>query len=174
MDSGPRLLLIGILLIQISGFVFLWMKIPQPAPVASVPATPIVPIIDPETTIAAMKPPDEQLLRESIQAILKDEMQTYLRQVREEKPRTTTANAATAVAPAVRPRPREANPRIARESHAIVDRALAAGVWTDNDNNALLKLSPYMSEAQRVELLEKLFGAINRQQLKALGALPSL
>lgn len=75
----------------------------------------------------------------------------------------------------VRPRPRaEANPRVALESHAIVDRALAAGVWTDNDNNALLKLSPQMSEAQRVELLEKLFGAINRQQLKAVGALPSL
>ncbi len=174
MDSGHRLL-IGILLIQISGFVFLWMKIPEPAQVASVPATPIVPIIDPESTIAAMKPPDEQLLRESIQAILKDEIQTYLRQVGEEKPRSATANAATAVAPALRPRPRvDANPRVALESHALVDRALAAGVWTDNDNNSLLKLSPRMSETQRVELLEKLFGAINRQQLKALGALPSL
>ena len=176
MDTGPyRLLLIGILLIQISGFVFLWMKIPEPAPVTSVLATPIVPIIDPESTIAAMKPPDEQLLRESIQTILKDEIQTYLHQVREEKPRTATANTAASIAPAVRPRPRvEASPQVALESHAIVDRALAAGVWTDNDNNALLKLSPQMSEAQRVELLEKLFGAINRQQLKAVGALPSL
>ena len=118
MDSGPRLLLIGILLIQISGFVFLWMKIPEPAQVVSVPTTPIVPIIDPESTIAAMKPPDEQLLRESIQTILKDEMQTYLRQAREEKPRPATNTASTA-APAVRPRPRvEANPQVALDSHA--------------------------------------------------------
>lgn len=172
MDTGPRLLLISILLIQISGFVFLWTKISESQRVAA--PTPIVPIIDPESTIAAMKPPNEELLRESIQTILKDEIQAYLRQVREEKPRSDTATASTAT-PAARPRPRaKVNPQVALESHAIVDRALAAGVWTDNDNNALLRLSPQMSEAQRVELLEKLFGAINQKQLKAMGALPSL
>lgn len=172
MDIGPRLLLISILLIQIIGFMFLWTKISESQQVVA--PTPIVPIIDPESTIAAMKPPNEELLRESIQTILKDEIQAYLRQVREEKSRSDTATASTAT-PAARPRLRaKVNPQVTLESHAIVDRALAAGVWTDNDNNALLRLSPQMSEAQRVELLEKLFGAINQKQLKAVGALPSL
>lgn len=173
MGSGQfRLLLIGIILIQIGGFVVLWMKIPETTPAAPTHlAQPPLPVIDPATAIAAMKPPDEQLLRESIRTILKDELQTYLHQTREEKPRL----AASGGGATVRPRPRiEASPQVAQQAHAIVDRALAAGVWTDTDNNALLKLAPQLSEAQRVELLEKIFGAINRQQLKATGSLPSL
>ena len=173
-----RLLLLGIILIQIIGFAFLWMKI------SAVP-TPGTAIIDPATAIAAMKPPDEQLIRESIRNILKDELQTYVEQLqqqqqqqqqlqklqtRQEKPRVASGSSET-IAPRTRA---PANPQVAQESMAIVDRALASGVWTDTDNNALLKLASQLSEAQRVELLEKIFGAINRQQLKAVGSLPSL
>ncbi len=168
-----------IVLIQISGFAFLWRQISETPPSAERS----LPIIDPATAIAAMKPPDEQLIRESIRNILKDELQTYVEQLqqqqqqllklqsRQEKPRSTVTGAEAAIAP--RPRP-PANPQVAQETMAIVDHALAVGVWTDADNNALLKLSPQLSEAQRVELLEKIFGAINRQQLKAVGSLPSL
>ena len=171
-----RLLLVGIILIQISGFAFLWMKISEP-PVATAP------IFDPATAIAAMKPPDEQLIRESIRNILKDELQTYVEQLqqqqqqlqklqtRQEKPRVAASGGDNTVAARTRP---PASPQVAQETMAIVDRALASGVWTDADNNALLKLTPQLSEAQRVELLEKIFGAINRQQLKAVGSLPSL
>lgn len=172
-----RLLLIGIILIQIIGFAFLWVKISAP-PSAAAP-----PMIDPATAIAAMKPPDEQLIRESIRNILKDELQAYVEQLqqqqqqlqklqtRQEKPRVAASGGGDTVTPRSRP---PANPEVVQETMAIVDRALASGVWTDADNNALLKLTPQLSEAQRVELLEKIFGAINRQQLKAVGSLPSL
>jgi hypothetical protein len=169
----------GIILIQIGGFAFLWWKISDSAsvPVASQP------IIDPATAIAAMKPPNEQLIRESIRTILKDELQTYVEQLqqqqqqlqklqaRQAKSRPAAAGADVAVAPRALP---QASPQVAQETMAIVDRALAAGVWTDADNNALLKLAPQLSEAQRVALLEKIFGAINTQRLKAVGSLPSL
>ncbi len=177
---GPhRILLMVIILIQISGFAFVWMKITESAPGAAQSQ----PIIDPATAIAAMKPPDEQLIRESIRNILKDELQTYVEQLqqqqqqlqklqaRPEKPRLAGTSVEAAATPRSRP---PANPQVAQQAMAIVDRALATGVWSDMDNNALLKLSPQLSEAQRVELLEKIFGAINRQQLKAVGSLPSL
>lgn len=174
-----RILLMIIIIIQISGFVFLWERISEKAPgTAGGP-----PVIDPATAIAAMKPPDEQLIRESIRNILKDELQTYVAQLQreqqslsklqtrqEKQPRTVIVTSAD-IAPPQRP---PANPEIAQQSMAIVDRALAVGVWTDTDNNALLKLAPQLSEPQRIALLEKIFGAINRQQLKAVGSLPSL
>ena len=168
---GPhRLLLMGIIIIQISGFAFLWMKISE-APSAGPP-----PIIDPATAIAAMKPPDEQLIRESMRTILREELQAYVEQQQKlpahpGKARPTTADAAEAGSPRSRT---PVNPQVTRQAMAIVDRALGTGVWTDADNNALLKLAPQLSEAQRVELLEKIFGAMNRQQLKATGSLPSL
>lgn len=177
---GPhRLLLMGIIIIQISGFAFLWMKITETT--QSTAHSP--PIIDPATAIAAMKPPDEQLIRESIRTILKDELQTYVEQLQQQqqqlqklqahqgKPPLATTGVEADTSPRSRP---PASPQVAQQTMAIVDRALAAGVWTDADNNALLKLSPQLSEAQRVALLEKIFGAINRQQLKAVGSLPSL
>ena len=174
MNPGQfRLLLIGIILIQISGFAFLWMKM------AELPSAAALPIIDPATAIAAMKPPDEQLIRESIRNILKDELQAYVEQLqqqqklqtRQEKPRGVASGGGDTVTPRSRP---PASPQVAQEAMAIVDRALTSGVWTDTDNNALLKLAPQLSETQRVELLEKIFGAIDRQQLKAVGSLPSL
>ncbi len=174
-----RILLMIIIIIQISGFVFLWERIPEtPSGTAGGP-----PVIDPATAIAAMKPPDEQLIRESIRNILKDELQTYVAQLQreqqslsklqtrqEKQPRTVIVTSADLAAPQRPP----ANPQVAEQAMAIVDRALAIGVWTDADNNALLKLSPQLSEPQRIALLEKIFGAINRQQLKAVGSLPSL
>ncbi len=176
---GPhRLLLMGIILLQISGFTFLWMKISEVAPNTAGPQS----VIDPATAIAAMKPPDEQLIRESIRTILKDELQTYVAQLQQEQQSLSKLQArqgkqpraaATSVDDAPPQRP-PASPQVAQQTMAIVDRALAVGVWTDADNNALLKLSPQLSEPQRIALLEKIFGAINRQQLKAVGSLPSL
>ena len=68
----------------------------------------------------------------------------------------------------------EAGPQVVAQANAIVDRAVAAGIWTNNDNSSLLRLAPQLSQAQRVQLLEKIFGAINRQQMRPVGALPSL
>ncbi len=62
----------------------------------------------------------------------------------------------------------------ARRSNEIVDQALASGVWTDADSSALLQVAPRLSERQREGLLNKIFGAINNQELKPVGSLPSL
>lgn len=159
-------LLVGVMLLQVGGFAFLWMKISATPPAATTFK------LDPATTLAAVKPPDQPLMRESIRSLLKEELQPYVEQLQQ---KTSSRPPAGAAGNAVAARPHTpANPQAGQQSLAIVDRALATGVWTDADNNALLKLTPHLAETQRIELLEKIFGAINRQQLKATGSLPSL
>jgi hypothetical protein len=175
MESGQsrylqlRYLLISIILLQLGGFVFLWMKIPAPDQIVRHEPPPA---IDPTSTRAAVKLADEQVLRSAIQSVLRQELTAVRQQDQEEKQRLI---AAASVGP-VNPRSiyREAPHAVFQQSNAIVDRALASGVWTDTDNNELLKLSGQLSEPQRVQLLEKIFGAINTQRMKAAGALPSL
>jgi hypothetical protein len=174
MISAPhKLLLTSIILIQISGFVLLWMKIPEPAlpvPAANPVIVPAVPV-DPASAMGAMKLPDEQMLRESIQEVLRQELRTYAAApARGEKTRNSQAGRETALD---RPLP-EAGPQVMAQANAIVDRAVSAGAWTNNDNSALLQLAGQLSQAQRVQILEKIFGAINRQQMRPVGALPSL
>ena len=166
-----RGLLIVVMLLQLGGFVFLWMKMSEAPGAGKFP-----PMSDQVTTLAAMKPPDEQLIRESIRTILREELQSYVEQQQKLPARPGNARPSTTeteAAPGPRPRA-PASPQVTQQAMSIVDRALGTGVWTDADNNALLKLAPQLSEAQRVELLEKIFGAMNRQQLKATGSLPSL
>ena len=165
-----KLLLVSIILIQISGFLFLWLKIPEPARAVDLAVAP-APLMDPGSAMGAMKLADEQMLRESIREILRQELRALAPPAaRGEKARVAQAPRETAMDA---PLP-EAGPQVVAQANAIVDRAVAAGIWTNNDNSGLLRLAPQLSQAQRVQLLEKIFGAINRQQMRPVGALPSL
>ena len=75
-SAQHKLLLVSIILIQISGFAFLWLKIPEPVR-AGDPATAPVPLMDPGSAMGAMKLADEQMLRESIREILRQELRAY-------------------------------------------------------------------------------------------------
>lgn len=172
MDSGHyKLLLTGVILVQIVGFVVLWMKIPA----ATSNATRVVstvPVIDPNSVKFATKIPQNRILRQAIDSVLKQELAPYLTQLAAAQ---RVRLKQTQVEATAMPRPGgPANIQAARQSSEIVDRALASGVWTDSDSSALLRVAPLLSENQRVGLLDKIFGAINNQELKPVGSLPSL
>ncbi len=170
MTSGQyRLALASILLVQISGFVLLWMRIPA-APPRSLPA-PAVPQIMPGSARSAVRIPQDQMLQQAIQSVLKQELAPYLSQLaaRARMRRAVAGAPGVGVAPA-----NPASRRAMQQSDSIVDRALASGVWTNADSAALLRVAPDLSESQREKLLDRIFGAINTQQMKPAGSLPSL
>lgn len=172
MDSGHyKLLLTGVLVIQIVGFVVLWMKIPAATSNTAV-TVPTTPMIDPNSVKFAATIPQSQVLRQAIDSVLKQALAPYLTRLAaaQRKRLEQTQIETTAMPPPGGP----ANMQAARRSSEIVDRALASGVWTDSDSSALLRIAPQLSENQRVGLLDKIFGAINSQELKPVGSLPSL
>lgn len=173
-----KILLVLIAITQPIGFYILWNKIPAPGTTVAMTAEGSPrPVIEVGSVVGATKFPDEHLLRESVQAVLRQELREYISQLAAAHDRVeeTAKVVAAAVPPAPSPAARQpSNPQAAQRSRAIVDRALASGVWTDQDSTALLAYKSQLSEADRVAILEKIFGAINRQQLKPVGSLPSL
>lgn len=63
------------------------------------------------------------------------------------------------------------NPEAFRQSNETVERALSAGLWSQQDSRTLRQHMANISDAERIELLEKIYGAVNRQQLKLEGSL---
>ncbi|HEX5054950.1 MAG TPA: hypothetical protein VFX02_00485 [Gammaproteobacteria bacterium] len=61
-----------------------------------------------------------------------------------------------------------------RKSLAIVDNALAAGKWRQDDNLDIMQLSPNLTSVQRIELLDKLAYAINGGALELEATPPPL
>ncbi|MHB8346766.1 MAG: hypothetical protein ACYDHM_06145 [Acidiferrobacterales bacterium] len=172
MDSGQyKILLTGIILVQVIGFVVLWMRIPS-APPHSTSTVAVVPRIAPGSVRFAARIPQDQVLRQAITSVLKQQLAPYLAQLAAaQRERLQETQSYTGSVP---PPGSPASVRAGRQSNEIVDRALASGVWTDADSSALLQAAPQLSEAQREGLLNKIFGAINDQELKPVGSLPSL
>ncbi len=175
MDSGQfKILLVAVILVQITGFAVLWMKIPPPATAAPKIASSskvIVPAVDPNSIMFAAKIPQEEVLRQAVDSVLKQELAPYLAKLAEAKNTLPQGNFQPTEGSR---RPSAASIQAAQQSNIVVDQAIASGVWTNDDSSALLRNASKLSEAQRVELLEKIFGAINSQQLKPVGSLPSL
>lgn len=166
--------LLGItVIVQVAGFAALWQRMSSlPAP------TPTI-AFEPDTLKGAVQHENEDALRESLRVVVRQELASLreeLRAPREESPPSTAVSPAATAKPepnadkAAAPGSRAA----ADATRGIVDRALAAGIWTDIDNAEILKYAPRLTEAQRVEILDRIFGAINSQQLKTAGSLPSL
>lgn len=161
-----------VVVVQIGGFAFLWQRMSERP--AAAPAIGF----EPSTLKGAVQHENEEALRESLRDIVRQELQTFRTEMR-----TALATGAAGPSPgAVTVAKVEPSaPKIAAGSRAaadasrvIVDRALASGIWTDADNAEILKQAPRLTEAQRVEILDRIFGAINRKQLKTVGSLPSL
>lgn len=173
MDSGQfKILLIAVILVQITGFAVLWMKIPQPGgPMVKAADKVAPPAVDPSSVKFAAEIPQEEVLRQAVDSVLKQELAPYVAQLSGEKSGLPQDAGQAAGYPR---RPSAASIQAAQQSNSVVDQAIASGVWTNDDSAALLRAEPRLSEAQRVELLEKIFGAINRQELKPVGSLPSL
>ncbi len=161
-----------VVIVQVAGFAFLWQRMSE------MPAPPRTIGFEPSTLKGAVRHENEEALRESLRAIVRQELENFRMEARNAQTTGVVALPANPVpvaktettAPKVAPGSRAA----ADASRAIVDRALASGIWTDSDNAEILKYAPRLSEAQRVEILDRIFGAINSQQLKTAGSLPSL
>lgn len=116
-------------------------------------------------SVVALKLPDSDMLRASIEQILKDELGRYL------------ANVGGATNVSAAPAQREDAPGNAdafRQAQAVVDQAVARGTWGDQDSTALMQQAGHLNSKQRTELMEKLYGALNRQELKSTGMVPAL
>ena len=172
MESGHyKFLLTGIIVVQIVGFVALWMRIPD-APSVTRGSVPVIPRANPSSAEFSARIPQDRVLRQAIDSVLKQELAPYLAKLAAAPPAQLAPIETTEAGLP----PRDSAPRMqaARQSREIVDRALASGVWTDADSSALLQVAPMLSERQREALLNKIFGAINNQEMKPVGSLPSL
>jgi hypothetical protein len=172
MNNRPLVVLLGILVVaQIAGFALLWWQMevtrtPPPAPTLSVA---------PGTLTGAVQLENEDLLRESIRNVVQQELEAFRIDLKQEITAGSGPDRALIEAPKpAAPRLPAGNRAAVVTARAVVDRALAAGVWTDADNAEILRQAPRLTEAQRTEILDRIFGAINNQQLKAIGSLPSL
>ncbi len=173
MESGRyKLLLVVIIVLQIAGFTVLWLRIPSrpPGSVASVPG---LPPANADSSEFTAKLPQDRILREAVASVLRQELAPYLAKLGKAS-RAGDLPGGTASTGALPTPDSAARELAAHRSRAVVDRALASGVWTDADSSALLRVAPMLSERQRESLLNKIFGAINNQQLKPVGSLPSL
>jgi hypothetical protein len=161
-----------VVIVQIGGFAFLWQHMSEtPAPALAIG-------FEPSTLKGAVQHENEDALRESLRAIVRQELENFGTEMRTAQ---MTGAAAQPVGSGPVAKTEVAATRItagsraaAEASRAVVDRALASGIWTDADNAEILKQAPRLTEAQRVEILDRIFGAINSQQLKTAGSLPSL
>lgn len=176
MDSNKKysLLLMGLtisLATQIFGFFLLWNKADQreyvyvsaetgQGPTAEGQATPVV---------TTLRFPDEAALRASIQSILKQELQSYRQTVSSE----TTPKISTAETPQVVENT-PANLQALSASTSVVSGALAKKVWTREDSTSLMQHASQLTRAQRDEIMEKIVGAINRQELTPMDIPPGL
>jgi hypothetical protein len=113
----------------------------------------------PQTTSSSALSP---LLQQQIRSVIRSELTTFSA--------TLKANRSTVMDP---PRPtlltaeqqREQQNQFA-QSEAVLDTALSLGVWTERDTRNLIPHLSSLSGAQRLQLLEKFHGAVNRQELK--------
>jgi hypothetical protein len=75
------------------------------------------------------------------------------------------ANEAAAAAPPAEQEIR-ARQQAAASSAAIIHGAVATGVWTKTDTEALLPLIGQVSDEQRMALMDEFYSAVNRQELR--------
>lgn len=105
--------------------------------------------------VAARSHLDQEALREAIRGVLRDELRTA-QQVQElEAPDEEEDDEAAAAQ------------RVAYERGvAVLDSALAAQRWRDEDRRDLRRAMDAMSDAQREQILARLFTALNRRELR--------
>jgi len=68
----------------------------------------------------------------------------------------------------------DAMDRANQQANLIIENALDAGIWSDADNQALMKQAANLSSDSRMALISRLYGAINRQEIEITGIFPAL
>lgn len=165
--------LIVVIAIQVAGFALLWEKIVaqqeyvylsaenSQGATAGAQTTPVV---------AAIRLPDEGVLRETIQSVLHQELTPYLRQL---AVLPETAKTPVVESPGVAANS-PANMQALNDTNNIVSGAIARGVWTNENSLALIKKAGRLTRSQREEIMLKIADAVNRQELTLKAVPPGL
>lgn len=161
--------------IQMLGFYLLWDKISTPQAYVYMPAAGSSETIagTPTSPVTVTQFPTESALRETAKAVLKQELDPYLRQLAAAPEASIKHKAAPVDFPHVKENSPE-NLQAAQQANSIIDLALAKKVWTEQDSLALLRYVFNLTSAQRAQLAQKLYGPINRQELQVTGSIPGL
>jgi hypothetical protein len=172
--------LIGLLIvvaIQISGFALLWKKIvagPEYIYLSAASNTAGYPTetnVGMTPSVGIDKTAVENILRETVQSVLKQELREYLSQA---VSRTETTSKQTSADPTGVKENSPANAQASAWASNIVSAAIARGVWTREDNVTLIPHVSQLTQSQRYQIMDEIGQAINRQELKIEDAPPSL
>lgn len=164
--------LLIVVAIQIAGFALLWNEITSQQQYVYLPTqnnqetkagTPTNQIV------AVTKFPTEAVLHDAIQSALKQELGPYVRQL------ATAPEAAQKITIADSSNVKENSPENAQtfsRAVSMVEAAIASGEWTNDDLQEIAPQLSNLSDAQRIQIIEKLMNAINNQQLKVHAGMP--
>jgi len=155
------------LVITIYGFVYQPVSQPQ---VVYIPTDKSDPATAAALTVPtiAVKLPDEKILRDMIQIVLKQELGPYLHQIASNRTPEVVPNAVQI----------KSNTSVNREaleqSTIIVDSAIATGSMTSKQSAELGAYANRLTMEQRAQLMEKIGRAVNEQRLDLQGSIPAL
>ena len=113
----------------------------------------------------AVKLPDERLLRDMIQTVLREELAPYLQHTVATQPEKSEMVD-----------PKEGTPenvQAMNQAMGVIDNALASGQWTNQSSMQLLLYVPQLTRAQRAQLQSKLSQMVNGQELSLQTGIPA-
>lgn len=117
----------------------------------------------------AVRLPDEKLLRDMIQSVLKEELTPYKHQL------ATAGSAQKYTSPHSDVKENSpANTQALTDALSIVDSALANGTWTQQDAIDLISYANQLTPDQRQKIMEDIANAVNHQELKLKAGVPAL
>lgn len=122
----------------------------------------------PAVPTIAVKLPDDKILRDMIQTVLKQELDPYLHQIASNRTPEVVPNAVQVKSNT------SANREALEQSTIIVDSAIATGSMTSQQSAELGAYANQLTMEQRAQLMEKIGRAVNEQRLDLRGSIPAL
>jgi hypothetical protein len=163
-----------VVIVQVAGFALLWNEITAQRQDIYLPTlnSQTATVRDRTNSVAAVtRLPSEVVLHDTIQSTLKQELGPYMRQLAAAT--ETMQKVSMPEPPGVMENSPENTQAFNRITN-IVSTALARGKWLNSDNLAALPYASGLTESQKTKILEKVMGAINRQELDINEAAPAL
>ena len=165
---NSNLLLSCVLIVQVIGFVLLWQQNNSGKNEVTANMLSEVPklqgnIPNEIAVSSATRASDDQLLAQ-IREIIRQEVEAAIQQ---NQPRQQDSDRTLAA-------DFNDNLEAFAQSSTIIEDALSSGVWKQDNNNAILQHASKLTLAQRVELLDKISGAINQGMLDLEATPPPL
>lgn len=167
-------LLFVLVMSQVVGFGLLLHRLPPPGNKGTQPMAAVeqqsqdFPSAKPASTGQDMSRIVNQLqsaaMRNTIEGVLRDALANVLRQQGQSTPPQQ----------AVEQTPTSEQQATAEQAMAVIDNAISAGVWTQEDNTNLIPYAVKLTHEQRVELINHFVQAVQNKQIILKGPPPAL